>query len=57
MAKKPGKQPLRVTAPGDWLALVDKAIKTPKPKDGWPKPDAMPQRARKVTKKKTTKKR
>lgn len=46
------KKPLRIKIEGDWEAAAERMIKTPKPKEGWPKPPPMPQRAKKSTKKK-----
>ncbi len=44
---RPGAEPLRVKIEGDWMAAIGKAVKKPAPPGGWPKPESMPQRARK----------
>ena len=36
---KPGPKPERVKTDGDWQDAVKKALKKPRPKEGWPKPD------------------
>jgi hypothetical protein len=36
-AKKPGRKPIVVSIPGDWEAAVEKALKKPKPPEGWPR--------------------
>jgi hypothetical protein len=47
--KKPtGAQPDRLKIEGDWAQAVEKSMKKTKPAEGWPKPKAMPQRAKKA---------
>jgi hypothetical protein len=36
--KKLGPKPERLAIPGDWETAVEKALKTPRPPGGWPKP-------------------
>ena len=37
--QKKGPKPERVKIEGDWGDAVDKALKKPRRKEGWPKPD------------------
>ena len=38
-SKKTGPKPDRVKVDGDWEEAIDKALKKPRPKDGWPEPE------------------
>lgn len=42
-----GPAPTRVKIDGDWRDAVKKALAKKKPAEGWPKPEPVPQRARK----------
>ena len=37
--QKTGPEPDRVKLSGDWEKAVGKALKKPRPKEGWPKPE------------------
>ena len=36
---KTGPKPDRVKVEGDWEDAIGKALKKPRPKDGWPEPE------------------
>jgi len=38
-SKKTGPIPDRVKVEGDWEEAIGKALKKPRPKDGWPEPE------------------
>ncbi len=37
--KKTGPSPDRVKVDEDWEGAISRALKQPRPEDGWPKPD------------------
>jgi hypothetical protein len=36
--QRPGPEPERLKIDGDWEQAVERALKKPRPADGWPKP-------------------
>lgn len=46
--KKPGPAAESLKIGGNWKDAVAKAVHKTKPPEGWPKPDPMPQRAKKA---------
>ena len=45
MPKKPGKPTQLIQIGAEWEDAIGQAIQKPKPPEGWPKPEAVPQRA------------
>ena len=45
---KTGPEPERLKIEGNWQEAVAKAMQKQKPAAGWPKPEPIPQRARKA---------